>query len=117
MDPDWSKLNVTAELLSISPGMLTENEYVCALLHLAPQPAQSRREQLARVVLSTYRFGLRGDEVTGMQRSDWVDEQPDAIVVLVPRQSLAPPENSGSNARCLCSLCRQISKNNLSQAG
>lgn len=84
-DPDWSELSVGDELLSISPGMMTESEYLCALKSLAPHPANASREALARafILLTTYRFGLRGDEATGMLRSDWVDDQPDAIVLLV----------------------------------
>jgi integrase len=84
-DPDWSEISVTDELLSISPGMLTEKEYHCALVQLAPKPAQASREDLARafILLMTYRFGLRGAEATGLHRSDWVDDQPEALVVLV----------------------------------
>ena len=84
-DPDWSEISATDELLSISPGMLTEEEYLFALKQLAPTPAQATREELARgfILLTTYRFGLRGAEVTGLNRSDWVVDQADAIVVLV----------------------------------
>lgn len=84
-DPDWSEIDGADEYLSISPGMLTENEYLCALDSLAPIPAQASREQLARafILLTAFRFGLRGDEATGMMREDWVDTQPDALVILV----------------------------------
>ncbi|MGI0014033.1 MAG: hypothetical protein ACREBU_11410, partial [Nitrososphaera sp.] len=84
-DPDWSEISVVDELLSISPSILTEAEYVCALQMLAPSPDTATREQLARtfILLVGYRFGLRGAEITGLLRSDWVDDQPDSIVVLV----------------------------------
>ncbi|OGQ56859.1 MAG: hypothetical protein A3J24_07970 [Deltaproteobacteria bacterium RIFCSPLOWO2_02_FULL_53_8] len=84
-DPDWSELSISDALLSISPGMMTEAEYCCALRTLTPAPAQASREDLARafILLTIYRFGLRGDESTGLLRSDWVDDQPDAIVLLV----------------------------------
>lgn len=84
-DPDWSELSVGDELLSISPGMITEEEYGCALRNLASVPTIASREDLARafILLTIFRFGLRGDEATGLLRSDWVDDQPDAIVLLV----------------------------------
>lgn len=84
-DPDWSEISIADDLLSISPGLMTEAEYLLALRTLAPAPAQSSREQLARafILLTAFRFGLRGDEATGLLRSDWVDDQPDALVVLV----------------------------------
>lgn len=84
-DPDWSEISIADDLLSISPGLMTEAEYLLALRALAPAPAQSSREQLARafILLTAFRFGLRGDEATGLLRSDWVDDQPDALVVLV----------------------------------
>ncbi len=84
-DPDWSEISVADELLSISPSILTETEYLCTLRNLAPAPGTAARIELARafILLAAFRFGLRGAEVTGLLRSDWVDDQPDAIVVLV----------------------------------
>jgi integrase len=84
-DPDWSEISITDELLSISPGLITEAEYSFALRMLAPTPVQASREQLARasILISAYRFGLRGDEAAGLFRADWVDAQPDSLVVLV----------------------------------
>lgn len=95
-DPDWSEICITDELLSISPGVMTEAEYHCALHILAPSPAQASREQLARafIVLAAYRFGLRGAEITGLLRSDWIDAQAHAVVMLVrnnPIRSLKTP--------------------------
>ena len=65
--------------------MLTEAEYFCALRQLACEPATALRAELARafILLLAYRFGLRGAEATNLSRSDWVDSQPEAVVVLV----------------------------------
>ena len=84
-DPDWSEIGAAEGLLSISPGTLTESEYLCALCVLTPEPRLATREQLARafILLVAFRFGLRGAEITGMLRSDWVDDAVDALVVLV----------------------------------
>ena len=84
-DPDWSEIGAAEGLLSISPGTLTESEYLCSLLVLSPEPHLSSREQLAKafILLVAFRFGLRGAEITGTLRSDWVDDQVDALVVLV----------------------------------
>lgn len=91
-DPDWSELGISDELLSISPGMMTEEDYRCALLSLAPTPSQASHEELARafILLTLYRFGLRGNEATGMLRADWIDDQSDAIVVLVRSNHFRP---------------------------
>lgn len=84
-DPDWSEIDTGEQLLSISPGLMCEAEYLCALQILAVHPSLATREQLARafLLLVMYRFGLRGEEATGLLRCDWVDEQPNSIVVLV----------------------------------
>lgn len=84
-DPDWSEIDIADELLGISPGLLTEAEYFFALQQMAPEPQTASREELAQafILLLIYRFGLRGAEATGLFRSDWVDDQTGAIVVLV----------------------------------
>ena len=72
-DPDWSEIGAAEGLLSISPGTLTESEYLCSLRVLSPEPHLSNREQLAKafILLVAFRFGLRGAEITGTLRSDW----------------------------------------------
>lgn len=84
-DPDWSGIWANAGLLSISPGMLCEAEYQCCLKALAPEPRKASRDELGRafILLSAYRFGLRGNEVTGLLRRDWVEVDRGIVVLLV----------------------------------
>lgn len=86
-DPDWSEIDAGDDVLSISPGLLLEKEYQHALSLAAPNPETASREDLARafVVLVGMRFGLRGAEITGLLRTDWVDTVPGTIVVLVQK--------------------------------
>jgi integrase len=84
-DPDWSEIDAGDDILSISPGVLLEKEYHYALSLAAPNPASASREDLARafILLVGMRFGLRGAEITGLRRTDWLDADNGAIVVLV----------------------------------
>lgn len=84
-DPDWSEISPAQETLSISPGLILEQEYRHALALAAPSPATACHEELAVafILLVAMRFGLRGAEVTGLMRSDWVDTSSGTTVVLV----------------------------------
>lgn len=84
-DPDWSEISPTQEALSISPGVILEREYRHALALAAPSPDRATREELAVafILLTAMRFGLRGAEVTGLMRGDWVDTLHNTPVVLV----------------------------------
>jgi integrase len=86
-DPDWSEIDAGDDVLSISPGLLLEKEYQQALSLAAPKPQTASREELARalILLVGMRFGLRGAEITGLLRTDWVDTVPGTIIVLVQK--------------------------------
>lgn len=86
-DPDWSEIDAGDDVLSISPGLLLEKEYQHALSLAAPKPETADREDLARafILLVGMRFGLRGAEITGLLRTDWVDTVPGTIIVLVQK--------------------------------
>ena len=86
-DPDWSEISPAQETLSISPGLLLEQEYLHALALAAPAPELATREELAVgfILLTAMRFGLRGAEATGLMRGDWVDTDHDTLVVLVQK--------------------------------
>ena len=83
-DPDWSEIDAGDDVLSISPGLLLEKEYQHALSLATAKPETASREELARAftLLVGMRFGLRGAEITGLLRADWVDTVPGAIIVL-----------------------------------
>jgi hypothetical protein len=86
-DPDWSEIDAGDDVLSISPGVILEKEYQYALSLAAPQPESASREDLARafILIVAMRFGLRGAEITGLMRTDWVDLVVDSEVVLVQK--------------------------------
>lgn len=86
-DPDWGEIDAGDDVLSISPGLILEKEYRHALSLAAPHPDAASREDLARafILIVAMRFGLRGAEITGLMRSDWVNATPDTVVVLVQK--------------------------------
>lgn len=88
-DPDWSEIDATEDALSISPGLLLEQDYLHALALAAPDPEHASREELARafILLVSMRFGLRGAEVTGLKRDDWVETAGGSVIVLVRKNA------------------------------
>ena len=84
-DPDWSEIQVDDALLSISPGMMTETEYLHCLKRLISEPKDANRVQLASgfILLVAFRFGLRGREITGLLRRDWIEGEGGSVVILV----------------------------------
>jgi len=86
-DPDWSEIDTGDDVLSISPGVMLEKEYQYALSLAARNPESASREDLSRafILIAAMRFGLRGAEITGLMRTDWVDTVAGAVVVLVQK--------------------------------
>lgn len=89
-DADWSEIDAAEDALSISPGLLLEQDYLHALALAAPDPQRASREDLARafILLVSMRFGLRGAEVTGLMRDDWVETPDGSIIVLVRKNAV-----------------------------
>lgn len=83
-NPDWNEIPLTADKNVVSPGIVSEDDYVSALALLENQPNSTPREArgLAFILLLCYRFGLRAAEALGMTRNDWIESE-DEIVVLV----------------------------------
>lgn len=84
-DPEWPEIDAGKDALSISPGIVLEQEYLHALRLAVPKPKSATHEQMARafILLVCYRFGLRGAEVTGLMRDDWVSTADGSVVLLV----------------------------------
>lgn len=88
-DPDWAELPVTFSGLRVSPGVITEEEYQCALNMLLAKSGLDARARLAPafLLLCCYRFGMRGGEAFGLLREDWV-AYPYTVVALVRNNKL-----------------------------
>lgn len=85
-DPDWAEFLVADMPLSISPGLILEQDYLHMLRLLVGgdvNTASHRALSKAFVLLLCMRFGLRGQEATGLMRDDWVTPEDGSIVVLV----------------------------------
>ncbi len=85
-DPDWAEFLVADMPLSISPGLILEQDYLHMLRLLVGgdvNTASHRALSKALVLLLCMRFGLRGQEATGLMRDDWVTPEDGSIVVLV----------------------------------
>ena len=82
--PDWSEIDDGLLCAMAHPGTITQDEYLHALHTLCAEPftSEATRVRDAFVLLLAYRFGLRGGEVIGLRRHDWV-EVASATVVLV----------------------------------
>lgn len=85
-DPDWSELGEFCDRPSGRPGLITTAEYLSSLESLVGSKAHrdtaTHLLECAFVLMLGFRFGLRGGEAVGLDRSDWV-EHAGAIVVLV----------------------------------
>lgn len=85
-DPDWAELGEFGDRPSGRPGLLTTAEYLASLESLVGVRAQRETPahlvECAWVLLLGFRFGLRGGEAVGLDRTDWV-ERAGAVVVLV----------------------------------
>lgn len=85
-DPDWSELGDFSDRPSGRPGLITTAEYLASVQNLVgPRADRNTALQLlecAWVLMLGFRFGLRGGEAVGLDRSDWI-ERAGAIVVLV----------------------------------
>lgn len=85
-DPDWAEFLGADMPLSISPGLILEQDYLHMLRLLVGADVNSashRSLSKAFVLLLCMRFGLRGQEATGLMRDDWVTPEDGSIVVLV----------------------------------
>ncbi|MEH6650498.1 MAG: hypothetical protein V7707_10785 [Motiliproteus sp.] len=83
--PNWSDLDIPTPERTVSPGMLTENEYLDALhliMHRLDLADRDFQLFVAFVLIACYRFGLRSAEATGLKREDWCAYN-DSWVVLV----------------------------------
>lgn len=84
-EPDWSEVGDEEATLSIAPRLLLEKEYLHALDELAGDPLSLDivRSTRCYVLILTQRFGLRGEEATGLAQGDWVEGPGAACMVLV----------------------------------
>jgi integrase len=94
--PDWSELGDGLSSATVSPGFISEREYLHALRLILSKDSVPWviRQVAAFVLLLAFRFGLRGGEAISLSRSDWV-EIDGAIVVLV-RGSFKPLKTPAS---------------------
>lgn len=72
-DPVWAELPCHDGLVPVDPGIVVESDYLRAFNFLARRAVNKEQSRYAAfLVLGAYRFGLRGGEVLGLLRSDWI---------------------------------------------
>ncbi len=72
-DPVWSELPCHNGSVPVDPGIIVEKDYLHALSGLSQSPTNNEQSRYAAfLLLCAYRFGLRGAEALGLQRSDWI---------------------------------------------
>ena len=83
-DPDWNELPEVSETLRVSPGFISEQEYLNALTLLlnTKNIVESSRLSPALLLMLCYRYGLRGKEAGGLQRMD-IKLQESQLIVYV----------------------------------
>lgn len=71
--PEWTELAIESDQRTVSPGLISEQEYQSGLQTLMTDTCLEHDEQLILgfVLLATYRFGLRAQEAIGLLRRDW----------------------------------------------
>lgn len=76
-NPDWSEIDTADNHRSVSPGCISEKEYLACQEYI--RAAYGEDSQLLLflgfVLLLTFRFGLRGNEALGLRRQDWCQWQ------------------------------------------
>lgn len=73
-DPVWADLPYHDGSVSVDPGIVVESDYLRAFNLLARQGTNHEASKYAALLLlGAYRFGLRGGEVLGLLRADWVN--------------------------------------------
>ena len=72
-DPVWAELPCHDGAVPVDPGIVVESDYLRAFNFLAGRAADKEKSRYAALLLlGAYRFGLRGGEVFGLLRSDWI---------------------------------------------
>jgi len=72
-DPDWAELPCHDGAVPVDPGIVVESDYLRAFNFLARRTCDKEKSRYAALLLlGAYRFGLRGGEVLGSLRSDWI---------------------------------------------
>ena len=72
-DPVWAELSCHDGAVPVDPGIVVESDYLSAFNFLARRSANKEQSKYAALLLlGAYRFGLRGGEVLGLLRSDWI---------------------------------------------
>ncbi len=72
-DPVWAELPCHDGAVPVDPGVVVESDYLRAFNFLARRTADKEKSRYsALLLLGAYRFGLRGGEVLGLLRSDWI---------------------------------------------
>jgi integrase len=82
-DPVWAELPYFDGSVAVDPGIVTETDYLSAFGSLARSAATNEMARFAAFpLLGASRFGMRGSEVLGLLRSDWIPLGQAAIVVV-----------------------------------
>lgn len=72
-DPVWADLPCHDGAVPVDPGIVVESDYLRAFNFLARQAFPKEQSRYAALLLlGAYRFGLRGGEILGLLRSDWL---------------------------------------------
>lgn len=72
-NPVWAELPCHDGAVPVDPGIVVESDYLRAFNFLARRATDKEKSRYAALLLlGAYRFGLRGGEVLGLLRSDWI---------------------------------------------
>lgn len=82
-DPVWAELPCHDGTVPVDPGIIVESDYLRAFNFLARRTSNKEQSKYAAfLLLGSFRFGMRGGEVLGLLRSDWIDVGNSPIVVV-----------------------------------
>jgi hypothetical protein len=86
-DPNWSELPNLPSIPEVSPGIVTEQEYLSVFQQLQAQANIPHRlmDIQAFVWLCVYRYGLRESEALYLRATDWMKDANGDIILFVRR--------------------------------
>lgn len=76
-NPDWSEIDTEDNHRTVSPGCISEKEYLACQEYIRTGYGEDSQLPLflGFVLLLAFRFGLRGNEALGLRRQDWCQWQ------------------------------------------
>lgn len=97
IEPDWNQINLPTKFKHVSPGILSEHNYLTVLAIIIGKGLENDVSKLhmSFFLILCYRFGLRSKEAIYLLRKDWVEIN-GSIYLLIRNNQYRKLKNEGS---------------------